>query len=184
MKVLSKILFIFFFVFFISIIVYLSFAIESSGETINQNQKDIIYNLPYPGLLPDHPLYIIKISRDKITEFLTRDYLKKTELYLLISDKRAIAGYQLAKKGKTKLAISTFSKGEKYFLKIPQLIKEIKKQGGQPPDGFVETLKLANAKHHQLILEMFKILPQGNENDLGVLLNLNLDVKKALETLP
>ncbi len=184
MKVFSNILFIFFFVFFILITVYLSFTIESSGEIINQNQKNIIYNLPHPGLLPDHPLYIVKLLRDKITEFLTRDYSKKAELYLLNSDKRAIAGYQLAKKGKISLAISTFSKGEKYFLKILQLIKEIKKQGSQLPNGFVETLKLANAKHHQLILEMFKILPQGNQNDLELLLNLNLEVKKALEALP
>lgn len=184
MKAFVKILFVFVFVFFILITVYLSFAIESAGDTINKNQEDVIYNLPYPGLLPDHPLYIIKLTRDKLTEFLTRDYSKKAELYLLNSDKRAIAGYQLAKKGKNKLAISTFSKGEKYFLKIPQLIKQLKQQGGQPPNGFIETLKLANAKHHQLILEMFKIFPQGNQEDLELLLKLNLEVKKAVETLP
>ncbi len=184
MKAFFRLSFVFIFIIFTFLIIYLAFTIESSEKTINQQQKNVIYELPYPGLLPGHPLYPIKIIRDKIIEFLTRDYYKKAQFYLLISDKKAIAGYQLAKKGEIKLAISTFSKGEKYFLKIPSLIKEIKKQGNQIPNDFIEKIKLANAKHHQLILEMFKLAPQGSQEDLNFLLKLNLEVKKSIEELP
>lgn len=160
------------------------FVMESSGAPVNTPQEKVVYNLPYPGILSDHPLYFLKIVRDRLTEFLTRDNVKKTQLYLLYSDKRVAMAMALAKKGKGQPAISAFSKGEKYFLKIPGLLKEIKEQGGQPPSGFVETLKLSNAKHAELIGELMKTLPEGNQEYLTSLFNLNLEIKKLLETLP
>ncbi|PIV10964.1 hypothetical protein COS50_02660 [Candidatus Roizmanbacteria bacterium CG03_land_8_20_14_0_80_35_26] len=160
------------------------FVMESSGAPVNTPQEKVVYNLPYPGILSDHPLYFLKIVRDRISEFLTRDNVKKTQLYLLYSDKRVAMAMSLAKKGKSQPAIDAFSKGEKYFLKIPELLKEIKKQGGQSPSGFVETLKLSNAKHSELIGELMKTLPEGNQEYLTSLLNLNLEIKKLLETLP
>ena len=160
------------------------FVMESSGAPINTPQEKVVYNLPYPGILSDHPLYFLKIIRDRLTEFLTRDNVKKAQLYLLFSDKRVAMAMSLAKKGKSQPAIDAFSKGEKYFLKIPDLLKQIKEQGGQPPSGFIETLKLSNAKHSELIGELMKMLPEGNQDYLTSLLNLNLEIKKLLETLP
>ncbi|MBI5127263.1 hypothetical protein HZA76_02295 [Candidatus Roizmanbacteria bacterium] len=160
------------------------FVMESSGASISTPQEKVIYDLPYPGILPDHPLYFLKIVRDRITEFLTRDNIKKAQVYLLYSDKRAAMAMALAKKGKSQPAITTFSKAEKYFSKIPGLLKEVKKQGGQPPSSFVETLKLSNAKHAELIGEMIKTLPEGLQEPLNQLLKLNLEIKKELETLP
>src|SRR3989304_6415715 len=57
----------------------------------------IVYQLPYPGILPDHPLYTLKAVRDRIQVFLTRDNLKKAEIYLLYSDKRLAMGQELEK---------------------------------------------------------------------------------------
>lgn len=73
------------------------------------------YELPYPGLLPDNPLYFLKVTRDKIVEFLISDSLKKTEFNLLQADKRLNAGIYLFNKGKISLAFSTISKAENYF---------------------------------------------------------------------
>jgi hypothetical protein len=52
--------------------------------------------------------------------------VKKANIYLLFSDKRAAMSVALLKKGKNQLAIDTFSKGEKYFLKIPDLLLPLK----------------------------------------------------------
>lgn len=159
------------------------FVMETSGATIDTPQNKVIYIMPYPGILPDNPLYFIKIIRDRINEFMTRDQVKKAQIYLLYSDKRAAMAMALAKKGKNKLAIDTFSKGEKYFLKIPQLLKSAKEQGSAAPSSFVETAKLANAKHKELIDELIKTFPQGLNDSLTSLSLLNDQVRLGLETL-
>ena len=160
------------------------FVLGASDTLVKTPQQKVIYNLPYPGLLPDSPLYITKIIRDRITDFLTRDNLKKAELYLLYSDKRTSMSLVLASKGKSQLAIDTFAKGEKYFLKIPELLRSAKKQGTQAPSSFVETLKLSNAKHKELIEELIKTLPQGLNQSLMLLTDLNQQVKTEIESLP
>jgi len=160
------------------------FVIRASDTLVKAPQEKVIYNLPYPGLLPDSPLYVIKVARDRITDFLTRDNLKKAELYLLYSDKRISMSLILASKGKSQLAIDTFVKGEKYFLKIPELLRSAKKQGAQAPSSFVETLKLSNAKHKELIEELIKILPQGLDQSLTQLSDLNQQILREIESLP
>jgi hypothetical protein len=57
---------------------YVLTTVTGQENTTIQNQK-IDYDLPYPGLLPDHPLYFIKAGRDKITELITRDNIKKAK---------------------------------------------------------------------------------------------------------
>lgn len=159
-------------------------VMESSGASITTSQEKVVYDLPYPGILPDHPLYFVKIIRDRVTEFMTRELIGKAQIYLLYSDKRVAMAMTLSKKGKSQLAISTFSKGEKYFAKIPELLITAKSQGSPAPSSFNETLKLANAKHAELIGELFKNTPEGQQDSLNQLLKLNLSIKKALETLP
>src|SRR4030067_2121577 len=92
-----------------------------NSQPVILNQEKIEYNLPYPGILPDHPLFIIKSIRDKILEFTTRDNSKKAELYLLLSDKRAAMVMPLAKNGKDKLAVTSLKQTEEYFSKTPSL---------------------------------------------------------------
>ena len=160
------------------------FVLGASNTLVKSPQEKVIYNLPYPGLLPDSPLYITKVIRDQIADFLTRDNLKKAELYLLYSDKGASMSLALASKGKSQLAIDTFIETEKYFLKIPALLKSAKKQGSSAPSSFTETLKLSNAKHEELIEELMKTLPQGLNESLTKLSNLNQQIKTEIQSIP
>jgi len=144
-------------------------------------QETIIYNLPYPGLLPDHPLYFVKILRDRILEIMTRDNIKKAELYLLLSDKRMAMAVDLAKKGKDKQAIETATKGEKYFINIPRLLSEAKKQGVTGSSEFVDRLKLSNAKHREILENFLKELPQGSTDSVNQAIKINDEIKKALQ---
>src|SRR3989338_5370865 len=64
------------------------------------------YTLPYPGLLPDHPLYNLKALRDKILLWFTKDEVKLVELNPLISHKKI----------KFNQLYLIFSKPEKYFI--------------------------------------------------------------------
>lgn len=65
---------------------------------VNATQEKVVYNLPYPGILPDNPLYFIKAIRDQFLILGTRDNIKKAQLYLLYSDKRFAMAISLVKK--------------------------------------------------------------------------------------
>ena len=116
--------------------------------------KPVDYQLPYPGLLPDSPLYFLKIGRDRIIDFLISDPLKQAEFNLLQSEKRFAAGISLLEKGKQKLSEITISKGENYFAKALQNIETAKSQG-------INTLSLLekmyrSVRKQQEILEVQK----------------------------
>ncbi|MCL5432644.1 MAG: DUF5667 domain-containing protein [Patescibacteria group bacterium] len=105
------------------------------------------YQLPYPGLLPDHPLYFVKAIRDKIMDILISDPLKKAEFNLLSADKRLNSGIFLFNNGKQQLAAETISKGENYFEKAIESVKEAKKQGKDA--NYIIARLLLSAKKHQ-----------------------------------
>ncbi len=155
----------------------------SLGQQTVMHQERVIYNLPYPGLLPDHPLYFLKAIRDRFLDMSTRDYLKKAELYLLLSDKRVAMALALADEGKDNLAVSTLSKAEKYFLKIPPLLQTSRKQGVTATAELVDRFKLSNAKHRMVASELLKKLPQGRGNEIKEIMDINAQIKSQLQKL-
>lgn len=168
-------------IFFILLIPFLTYVMEY--VPVIAVQEAVVYNLPYPGILPDNPLYIVKAVRDQLLIFGTRDNVKKAQLYLLLSDKRMAMAILLAKKGKEKQAIDTASKGEKYFFEIPGLLIDAKKQGSGSSSEFVDTLKLSNAKHKEILDTFLKELPQGLNDSINSVLQINAQIQKKLETL-
>jgi hypothetical protein len=153
------------------------------AQTINLKEEKVVYQLPYPGILPDHLLYPIKTVRDWVVVFFNRDPFKKADVYLLNSDKKAAMALALLKKGKYQLAITTLSKGEKYFLKIPTLLKEAKKQGVTPSTELIEKLKTANLKHKEVIDEVLKEGPKGFIPQIELLYKLNSQINQELSLL-
>lgn len=130
------------------------------------------YTLPYPGILPDHPLYIIKAARDRILLFFTSNPERRVHLNLLFADKRLVMGQLLWEKGSKDLAVTTISKAEKYLLAASLELISLKKQNNLPP-GLADKLELAAQKHEEIILQMEKNLQdepvrQGLSQALGV----------------
>ncbi|MFH1832888.1 MAG: DUF5667 domain-containing protein [Candidatus Levyibacteriota bacterium] len=163
--------FIFFFTFFVFLFSFQhSFAQTKMEEVTVVPQASVDYQLPYPGLLPDSPLYIFKTIRDRIIGFLVSDPLKKAEFNLLMADKRLISGVELIKKNKTKedLAYSTISKGENYFQEAIVKIKEAKKQGSDTTK-ILTKLSIASRKHKEVLVSLEK---QVTPEKRATLLNL------------
>ena len=73
----------------------------------SEPEPSIDYDLPYSGMLPDSPFYIIKKARDHIHVFFTRDHIKKSELLLKVADKKVSMAQQLADKEKWDLVVET-----------------------------------------------------------------------------
>ncbi len=119
-----------------------------SASSSSKAEDKINYELPYPGLLPDSPLYFLRIIRDRTVSFLISDPLKKAEFDLLQADKRLNAGIYLFNKGKTVLAVSTISKAENYFEEAISKMDEARKQG-RDINGIAGNLKNALGKYQQ-----------------------------------
>ncbi len=141
---------IFFLIFLFSATV--SFAQEDSMVSSTAGQKSIDYTLPYPGLLPDNPLYVLKAARDRIVSILISDPVKKANFDLLAADKRLNEGVSLFNKGekKYKLAETTVSKSENYFEKGIAEVERAKKQG-IVTTGTYQRFHLASLKHIEII---------------------------------
>src|SRR4030042_6664435 len=113
------------------------------------------YELPYPGLLPDNPLYYLKAIRDNVLKLIITDPLRKTEFDLLQSDKRLGAAKMLLAKGKSDLSITTLSKSGNYFDDAISQIQIARKQG-KDIKPLLDNLLNSSKKHQQIIKEMEK----------------------------
>ena len=144
---------------------------SSSGVIMIPPTPDTSYSypLPYPGILPDNPLYSLKMVRDKIILFLITDPYKKAQFNLLQADKRLQAGVFLIQsdKKKAELAISTISKGENYFHEAVIQVLAMKREG-RDVTAFLGDLDHAASKHIEVLMNMKKDLPdkQGDIDQL------------------
>lgn len=140
---------------FVFILILSNVKTAAFGQAVPTPTPPIEYNLPYPGILPDHPLYPLKALRDRILIFFTQDPVKKVHLNLLFADKRLVMGQILWEKGSPDLSISTLSKSEKYLLSAALDLLPLKKQNNLPP-GLADKLELAAKKHEELILHLLE----------------------------
>lgn len=112
------------------------------------------YFLPYPGLLPDHPLYFIKKIRDQILEALIVDPVRKAEFYLLQADKQLNMSIGLTEKGNGQLAVEVLVQSGKYFEKAVGSLTMQKSLGQAIAPHVLEKLEKSSMKH----LEEMEIL--------------------------
>lgn len=120
---------------------------------------EIEYDLPWPGILPDHPLYWLKMIRDRIWGFLIRDPLKKSQWCLLMADKRIWAAQLLIDKGKFGLVVSTATKAEKYLERAVSRAYQAEEMG-KGDKIFFEKIAKASLKHEEILQEILDKAPE------------------------
>ncbi|MEK7551360.1 MAG: DUF5667 domain-containing protein [Patescibacteria group bacterium] len=147
-------------------------AKENQDSSPSAVMETIQYEIPYPGLLPDNPLYYLKVIRDNILKFLISDPLKKTEFSLLQADKRLGGAKLLLDKGKAELSITTLSKSGNYFEDAISNVQKAKKEG-EDVNAILDQLLKASQKHQEIILGM----QNGQKGD--TLLNLKFLEQRA-----
>ena len=91
---------------------FLVLAKESTPTSATASPVD--YTLPYPGLLPDHPLFFVKQLRDKILLLLITNQNRRVEFYQLMADKYVNMAVFLAQEKKATLAVSTLDQAVGY----------------------------------------------------------------------
>lgn len=144
---------------FLLLIIIFTFFLSSYKSTIAQtaslsgNIKHVEYTLPYPGILPNSPLYFLKVVRDNFLSLFITDSLKKADYNLLMADKRLTSANSLVDKKNYPLAITTLSKAENYFDKAIQDAAKVKGEG-KNADEILNRLWLASQKHQEIIYQM------------------------------
>ena len=129
---------------------------ESTDGGSMKDKSD--YMLPYPGILPDHPLYFLKDFRDKIIEMLIVDPERKSEFYLLQSDKYLSASQSLIEKNQTEKAKMILTQsGTKMKMAVDQL-SSLKANGRQVSAGSIDRLGKSIEKHFEILQEMASTL--------------------------
>lgn len=124
---------------------------SGSGEAPLIVKND--YYLPYPGVLPDSPLYKLKALRDIVTLWLTFNPEKKAEKELAYADKRLNAAIALVEGGKASLGVSTATKGEKYLEQSVSGAVALHDQG-QDDKSLLLTLAKATDKHVLVLTDL------------------------------
>lgn len=111
------------------------------------------YVLPYPGVLQDNPLYFLKSIRDRIMEWLIADPVRKTDFYVLQSDKNLNAGILLDLAGKTTMVPKVFSQSLTYMEKAVTLASSLKGGSKEAAAGAITHIRKSLAKHKEVISE-------------------------------
>ncbi|MEX2007735.1 MAG: DUF5667 domain-containing protein [Candidatus Levyibacteriota bacterium] len=152
---------------------------ETLEEVIDISSKSatIKYDLAYPGILPNNPLYKLKVLRDKITALLISDPLKRAEFYLLQTDKGILATAMLVDKGEAKLAGETALKTEHNMTLLTYELKRITKK---PNSDFINKLKTASLKHQEVLSSLIERVAPDEQKTFTTVVNFS---KTNLETI-
>lgn len=154
------------------------FAQETTGENKEINpeetvqQKEVDYYLPYPGILPDHPLYWLKMIRDRVRLYLTRDPLQKLERLLLYADKRLGAAKILVEGNKPDLGATTAIKGEQYLEQAVGKFNDLKQTDKASPE-FDDKFKKAVLKHEEILKKILEKVPDQTKPEIKKALEIN-----------
>ena len=149
-------LLVFFFFCVIKTSVFANDATITPAQTMEKNSSQsaiVQYNLAFPGILPDNPLYKLKVLRDKLTLGLINDPLKKIEFYLLSTDKGILATAILVDKKNISLAKETALKAENNYTLLTHELYNLPKK---PGNDFFKKLQTASLKHQQVLSSLAK----------------------------
>lgn len=143
--------------------IMLSIFFSASSNVFAQETKPspaIKYDLAFPGILPDHPLYKLKVLRNKIIATSINDPRKKVDFYLLNADKGILASAMLVDKGKIDLAAQTALKAEHNYTLLTQELYRLAKE---PEAEFYKKLNTASKKHQEVLMSLVKRVPQEKQ---------------------
>ncbi len=135
------------------------------------------YDLAYPGMLPDNPLYKLKQLRDKIAAGLISDPKKKVEFYLLMADKGILASAMLVDKKNVSLAKDTALKAEHNMTLLTYQLGRFPKK---LDDSLYQKLKQASLKHQEVLTSLSKRVSKKDKDTFDKVIEFS---KRNWETI-
>ena len=138
-----------------------------STPVLGDEDVFIDYYLAHPGgILPDSPLWFIKVIRDRLWLLVTANTEKKAELNLLFADKRLVASKFLFENGKPELAFTTLVKAEGYLSEAHNLERKANAQGNDTSQLLTKISKAA-LKHQEVVAgEILSLAPSDAKPEI------------------
>lgn len=145
-------------------------AITQTSEIQTSSPTSVNYDLTFPGILPNHPLYKLKVLRDKISAAIISNPLKKIDFYLLQTDKGILAAAMLVDKNKIDLASETALKAEHNYTLLTYQLYRISKK---PNEEFFNRLKTASLKHQEVLQSILERVPSDKQKTFETVINFS-----------
>lgn len=135
------------------------------------------YDLAFPGILPDHLFYKIKVLRDRFVADAISDPVKKIEFYLKQTDKGILAAAILVDKHNIALARETALKAEHNMTLITY---ELYRLTGKQDEIFFTRLKTASAKHQEVLGALMDRVGEADRQVFGQVIEFS---KRNVQTI-
>lgn len=132
------------------------------------------YVLPYPGILPTHPLYFLKMMRDQIVEALISDPVKRADFYITQADKKLSMALALSDAKKSKEMIRALEDAAALRQKSIKQLEDLRSAKQEIPGYISDQLTRSLVKH----LEVVTQLKQGKE-EVQRLIKRSLNLKSG-----
>ncbi len=150
---------------FISILRVASVKYEYNGPMnpkkgfLSSLNSQVDYQLPDPGtVLPDSPLWALKVMRDRLWLFITTDPYRKAEMELLFADKRLGSAKILFEQNKPDIGMATLEKGERYLTESADLERVLRGNGSDTHE-LLDRLTRASLRHYEIMNLMYDSAP-------------------------
>lgn len=114
-------------------------------------QETILYALPFPGILPSHPLFFLKSLRDFLIEKMITSDVKKAEFYILQADKRLQMSLELSGDEYTPLREATRNEAFLYREKSLTTLSNAFEKNIIVPRYVLEKLLESTKKHEEVL---------------------------------
>lgn len=147
----------------------ITYSLSKSPEpTLNGiKAPDSESKIPYMGnVLPDSPLWGLKVLRDKIWFGVTTSHLRRAQLALLFSDKRILMTKVLFEEGKPDIALSTYLEGEKYLV-VAVDEEKIARSQGVDTDDFLIKLASSTSQHKVIMDSLMYLVPDDIKHEVS-----------------
>lgn len=123
-------------------------------QVVSEKPTKLEYTLPYPGILPDHPLFVLKRFRDWMLEMLIADPVRRGEFYILQADKRLNMAVFLKEQGKEKLVAESVALSLSFRKRAIEQFINAKSAGKPLPGHVLDRLEKSLAKHAEVLTDL------------------------------
>lgn len=137
-------------------------VMEKTVQPIEVLAEKSHYVLPFPGLLPDHPLYFLKNFRDFLLDKLIVDPIRRSEFYLLQADKKLAMTIAFIEMGNISRAQDVLTKSGKHMEQSVAGLVNLKTQGKGVPGYVIDRITSSLVKHEEVLGEILQKM-QGKQ---------------------
>jgi hypothetical protein len=167
-------------------------SVSQPAGTITENQAENAqtsvpaeaqYDLPYPGILLDHPFYFLKRIRDRIMLSLITDPVKKTQFYLLQSDKfLSMVNIYDSKNNWSGIMMAASASVDSMTQAMTQA-KQYQSQGGILSGETINQLGKSVAKHIEILTDLTQKAASSDKPALTDFINAFIRLQTNVKAL-